>query len=78
MSVIKSGTLINDSQGKIIHTKIGETIAIDYQPASIVDHDDFKHLSVDCSQEYFSDTVIPGRKCKKKTGTNCYKKVLNT
>ena len=73
MSVIKSGTLINDSQGKI-----GEMIAIDYQPVSIVDHDGFKHLSVDCSQESFSDTVIPGRNCKKKIGTNCYKKVLNT
>ena len=53
MSIIKSGTLNNDSQGKIIHTKIGKMIAIDYQPASIVDHDGFKHLSMDCSQEYF-------------------------
>ena len=49
MSVIKSGTLINDSQGKIIHTKIGEMIAIDYQPALIVDYDGFKHSSMDCS-----------------------------
>ena len=46
-SVIKSGTLINDSQVKIIHMKIREMIVIDYQPVSIVDHDDFKYLSVD-------------------------------
>ena len=40
-------------------------IAINYQPASIVDHDGFKHLSMDWRQEYFSDTVIPGRKIAK-------------
>ena len=47
LSVIKSGTLINDSQAKIIHMKIREMIVIEYQPVSIVDHDDFKYLSVD-------------------------------
>ena len=35
---------INDSRAKRIHTKVGEMIAIDCQPISIVDNEGFKSL----------------------------------
>ena len=35
---------INDFRAKRIYTKVGEMIAIDYQPVSIVDHEGFKSL----------------------------------
>ena len=57
---------INDFRAKRIHTKVGEMIAIDYQPVSIVDHEGFKslistlepkyHMS---SRKYFTEPVIP-------------------
>ena len=58
---------INDLRAKTIHTKLGEMIAIDCQPVSIVDHNGFKALVHALepkyripSRKYFSETVIPG------------------
>ena len=57
---------INDSRAKRIHSKVGEMIAIDCQPVSIVDHEGFKSLVSTLepkyqlpSRKYFSETVIP-------------------
>ena len=57
---------INDFRAKRIHTKVGEMIAIDYQPVSIVDHEGFKSLISTLepkyqmlSRKYFTETVIP-------------------
>ena len=56
---------INDSRAKRIHSKVGEMIAIDCQPVSIVDHEGFKSLVSTLepkyqlpSRKYFSETVI--------------------
>ena len=56
---------INDFQAKRIHSKVGEMIAIDCQPISIVDHKGFKSLVTTLeskyqmfSRKYFSETVI--------------------
>ena len=57
---------INDPRAKKIHAKVGEMIAIDYQPVSIVDHEGFKSLIRTLepkyrmpSRKYFSETIIP-------------------
>ena len=57
---------INDFRVKRIHSKVGEMIAIDCQPISIVDHKGFKSLVTTLepkyqmpSRKYFSETVIP-------------------
>ncbi len=57
---------INSSKAQAIHAKIGEMIAIDYQPFSIVEDQGFinlmSHLEPRCtmpSPKYFTETVIP-------------------
>ena len=57
---------INDPRAKKIHAKVGEMIAIDCQPVSIVDHEGFKSLIRTLepkyrmpSRKYFSETIIP-------------------
>lgn len=57
---------INDPRGKRIHSKVGEMIAIDCQPVSIVDHKGFKSLVSTLepkyqmpSRKYFLETIIP-------------------
>ena len=57
---------INDHRAKKIHAKVGEMIAIDCQPVSIVDHEGFKSLISILepkyrmpSRKYFSETIIP-------------------
>ena len=57
---------INDSRAKKIHTKVGEMIAIDCQPVSVVDHEGFRSLISMLepkyqipSRKYFSETIIP-------------------
>ena len=67
---------INDFRAKQIHTKVGEMIAIDYQPVSIVDHEGFKLLISTLEpkyqmpgRKYFIETVIPSIARRIRTNT---------
>ena len=57
---------INDNHALRIHTEIGEMIALDYQPFSIVDDVGFNHLLQVLEQryktpsrKYFTETILP-------------------
>ena len=54
---------INDFRVKRIHTKVGEMIAIDYQPVSIVDYEGFKSLISTLEPKYQMPSTLLKHPC---------------